>query len=120
MRVFLERWEQLYNELRRMIETERLEHDAQVSSLQLTVSKLETALATQSDPFEKEIQALQSQIRLRESQTKDVNQTIENAITRLAPIVEINPKAPGVTLDAVVTQIILFMDEAKRQFRESL
>lgn len=120
MHAFLDRWKATYEELVRLIETERAEHESQVHKLRLDITRLEQQLATQSAPYEAEVESLKSEIRLLHIQVRDANQIWRDAMVRLAPIVEMNPQAKGTTLDSIITQVVMFVDESKRQFRESL
>lgn len=120
MHGYIDRWKTSFEELLKILQTERLEHESQLGKLRLDITRLEQALSAQAAPFEAEIESLKSDIRLLEMQAREGNAVAQNALARLAPGVGMNTAARGVTLDSVITQVLLFLDEAKKQFRESL
>lgn len=120
MHAFLDRWKMTYEEVVKLLETEQLERETQVNKLKLDIARLEQQLVSQSAPFEAEIESLKSEIRMLQAQVRDANKVIQDAMARLAPVVQMNLQAKGTTLDTIITQILLFVDEAKKQFRESL
>lgn len=120
MHLYLDKWRDQIYELAKLLETERVQHEAELAGLKLEIVRLEQQLGTLTTPFEAEIMALKSDIKVLNLRVRDAERQTKSALERLAPAVQMVATAKDVTLDSVIGQVLMLLDEAKKQFRESL
>jgi hypothetical protein len=120
MHLYLDKWRDQIYELAKLLETERVQHEAELAGLKLEIVRLEQQLGTLTTPFEAEIMALKSDIKVLNLRVRDAERETKSALERLAPAVQMVATAKDVTLDSVIGQVLMLLDEAKKQFRESL
>jgi hypothetical protein len=79
-------------------------------------ARLENVIA----PYVEQVQNLEARITVQNARIAYLEGDIREATVRLAHMMETSPDAKGITLQGLVGHAILFTDEAKKQFRDSL
>ena len=85
-----------------------------------TINELEHQLASLREPLERQIVGLNQELAHANNELLALKQVMNEQMERLALVLEINPKARGVTLTSMVNQALLVVDQSKQMIRENL
>lgn len=120
LHAYLDHWvtyiNSLEQELAKVHETHRLQYTEHVTQ----INELQTRVTTQAQPYEHQIKELQQQLQHAQSQIAAFELERTQAIQRLALAIDVPPNARGVTLQSLVSQSIVLIEESKRMVQENL
>lgn len=116
----LDRWVSFIKDLENRYATEVASHAVTKSSLSDQVTRLKSELETQTVPYVNQIRELEGRLAAQQVRIDYQDTEIKEALIRLAKAMEVHPETKGLTLMGIIDQALLLIDEARRQFRDSL
>lgn len=117
---YLDRWATYVEELQHRLQVEAASHAATNQSLNSEVLQLKQLLNTVDIPYKEQIKNLEAQLEAKNMRIEYLENDVNEAISRLAHILEMSPTVKGISLQGLIGAAILLLDEAKSQFRASL
>lgn len=117
---YIDRWESYIFDLENRLETELAAHSATRTTLSSEIANLKSRLEVVVEPYISQIAGLEETINAQSIRVRYLEGEQQEAIARLAAMLEVSSTAKGITLAGLISQAQLFIDETKKQFRESL
>lgn len=119
MHNYLDRWVDQLRELEHQLNEERSAHAKTVASSTHKITELERELATTLTPIRDQMIGLQERITELERIKSEYEKERESHLRRMCSILEVMP-TKTLTMDRIINDIIVLVDETKEQFRMSL
>lgn len=119
MHNYIDQWYAAYKRIADVLESERKLHEAQIADYVRQISELRSEIETHMIPLKTQISEQATVNRKLQSQLDALHSENNAVIQRLASILEVVPTRVT-TLDSLVNNIVVLVDESKRQFRETI
>lgn len=120
MHTYIDRWRSYIEELENRYQVEAAGHAVTRSTLTSEATQLKAKLDVVDAPYQEQIRNLEAQIAAQAIRVGHLEKDNNDAVQRLALMLETSPSVKGVTLQGLISQAILFIEETKRQFRSTL
>lgn len=120
MKDFIDKWATAFAELDAAYQTLQREHTVRVLNLEQQINTLRIEASNAEAPLRQRIALQDAKIQTLTDTTERQQGIIDDAVRQLGRLLETNTALAGVTLQTLLSDAIILVEETKRQFQNSL